>query len=109
MKAYMQPQDINMNTQTTTTPSSPEKQGVPARKQSYSSHQNPSSVSPTKKTRTEFTSSIREGLEKTAAAIEKREKAPGLFQYFRKSTDEERREYFARMNEEMETQLEREF
>jgi hypothetical protein len=87
--------------------SSLEEPMVPSRKRSYSHHQNPSSESaiPTKKTRT---SSIRAGLEKTVAAVEKQVAAPGLFQYFKKATDEERKEYFARMDEEMEIRLEKE-
>ena len=89
----------------TPTPSSLDEPMVPSRKRSYSHHQNPSSASPTKKTRT---SSIRTGLEKTEAAVGKKEAAPGLFQYFRKATDEERKEYSARMDEELKTRLERE-
>ena len=78
---------------------------VTARKRSHSLHQNHSSASPMKKTRT---SSIRAGLEKTEAAEGNMEAAPGLFQYFKKATEEERKEYLARMDEEIETRLERE-
>jgi hypothetical protein len=131
MKTYKQPQDISMNSQTSydhdtgydesdtsktdynsslayTPPSSPEKLGVPSRKRSYSLHQDPSSVSPMKKTRTGITSSIRAGLEKTEVAIGKPGEAPGLFQYFKKATDEEKKEYLTRMDEEIKTRLERE-
>lgn len=34
--------------------------------------------------------------------------APGLFQYFRKATDEEWKEYLAQMDEEIKTQMEKE-
>lgn len=123
MKTYEQYQDISINNQTSHVhkeseteennrisshadapqPSNLEDPVVTVRKRSYSLHQNPSSASPTKKT---CTSSIRTGLEKTEAAVGKQEAAPGLFQYFRKATDKERKEYLARMDEEIETRLE---
>ena len=86
-------------------PSSLEEPMVPSWKWSYSHHQNHSSANPTKKT---CTSSICAGLEKTEAAVGQQEAAPGLFQYFRKATDEEQKEYSARMDEEIEIWMERE-
>lgn len=122
MKAYEQPQDITTNNQTshvrtesgnnrisshadTPPPRKLEEPMVLARKRSYSLDQNPSSASPMKKT---CTSSIRAGLEKTEAAVGKQEVALGLFQYFKKATDEERKEYLARMDEDIENRMEKE-
>ena len=84
-------------------PSNLEDPVITARKRSYTLHQTPSSDSPTKKI---CTSSIRTGLEKTEAAVGKQEAAPGLFQYFRRATDKERKEYLAWMDEEIETHQE---
>jgi hypothetical protein len=92
------------------TPPSDSTKEAKVRKRRYydSDDQSASSANPTKKSRTESTSSIRTGLEKTEAAIRKKERLPGLFQYFRKATEGERKEYLARMDEETETQTEKE-
>ena len=124
MKTYEQPQDITMNNQTSHVrkesglgnlnnhisadipPSmNLEELKVLTWKRSHNSHENSSSATPTKKT---CTSSIRAGLEKTEAAVGKQEAAPRLFQYFRKATDEEQKEYLARMDEEIENRMEKE-
>lgn len=49
-----------------------------------------------------------QGWRKMEAAVGKQEVAPDLFQYFRKATDEEQKEYLTWMDEGMETRPERE-
>lgn len=72
------------------------------RKRSHSHDENGSSVNPTKKLR--IKSSISIGLEKGEADDGKK---PGLFQYFRKASKEDQKEYDARTTEELKEQMDK--
>lgn len=76
---------------------------VSGRKRSCSHDENGTSVNPTKKLR--FKSSICKGLEKGEAADDG--KKPGLFQYFKKASQEEQKEYDARTTEELKERMEK--
>ena len=94
-------EDVNMSESPADVPEAASHSG---QKRCYNHDENNSSANPTKKLQFKATSYIRIGLEKGEAADGKK---PGLFQYFRKASQEDKKEYNARTNEELKERMEK--